>query len=124
DRRWLSRRRHDGRDPHRALLATNRQPEPYRCNGRYLSWRPERRAFTGARKRGGECMDPVREIARGQELPTKPFPREVWVLEEGLKRMLAGLAPARLTGPHPARIHQAPVAAPIPESLLKAEIEA
>jgi putative hemolysin len=70
-------------------------------------------------------MDPVRDIfGRQPELPTKPFPRVLRLLEEGLKRMLAGLAPARLTGARPARIHQAPVALPIPEALLKAEIEA
>jgi putative hemolysin len=38
--------------------------------------------------------------------------------------MLAGLAPARLAGARPACIHPALVAPPIPESLLKAEIEA
>src|SRR5262245_16124712 len=70
-------------------------------------------------------MDPVKEMfARRGDRPTKPLPRMVRLLEDGLKRMLAGLAPERLTGVRPARNHHAPVAPPIPESLLKAEIEA
>jgi len=53
-------------------------------------------------------MDPIREIARDQSLPTKPF-RACSPVEEGLKRMLAGkLVPARLTGARTARITGAP----------------
>src|SRR5215831_1020830 len=70
-------------------------------------------------------MDPVKEMfARREVRPTKPLPRMVRLLEDGLKRMLAGLAPERFTGTQPAQNHQAPVAPPVPESLLKAEIEA
>ena len=66
-------------------------------------------------------MDPVKAIlARGRSKP----PRIVRLLEDGLKRMLTGLAAFRLPEVRPARTHQAPVAPAIPESLLKAEIEA
>src|SRR5262245_39977905 len=66
-------------------------------------------------------MDPVRAILTREG---KPLPRMVRLLEDGLKRMLAGLAAFRLPDGRPARPHQAPVAPPISESLLKAEIEA
>ena len=45
-------------------------------------------------------------------------------MEGGLKRLLAGLAPGRHPPARAARVDQEPVAAPVPASFLKAEVEA
>jgi putative hemolysin len=50
--------------------------------------------------------------------------RIVRLVEHRLKRLLAGLAPARLPAARATRADQMPVAAPVPASLLKAEVEA
>jgi len=50
--------------------------------------------------------------------------RIVRLAEEGLRRLIAGLAPARHPGTRVARTDQEPVAAPVPAALLKAEVEA
>jgi hypothetical protein len=63
-------------------------------------------------------------FARGGTLPIKPVPRIAQLLEDGLKRMLAGLAPTLPPRARAAQIEQAPVASAIPDTLLKAEIEA
>jgi putative hemolysin len=70
-------------------------------------------------------MNPVRSVsAQGGALPIKPLPRIVRLVEDGLKRMLAGLAPARPPGARTAQADHAPIAAAIPLALLKAEVEA
>ena len=70
-------------------------------------------------------MDSVRTMfAQGGALPIKPLPRLVRLVEDGLKRMMAGLAPARLPAARAAQVDQEPVAPAIPQALLKAEIEA
>jgi putative hemolysin len=63
-------------------------------------------------------------FAQGGTLPIKPLPRIVRLVEDGLRRVLAGLAPARLPVARSARTDHAPVAAAIPGGLLRAEIEA
>src|SRR5262245_45986352 len=63
-------------------------------------------------------------FAQGGALPIKPFPRLVRLVEDGVKRVLAGLAPARLPAARAARPDQETVATAIPKTLLKAEIEA
>ena len=50
--------------------------------------------------------------------------RIVRLVEDGLKRLLAGLAPVRLPDTRAVPAEHAPVASPIPASLLKAEVEA
>src|SRR5882672_2633379 len=70
-------------------------------------------------------MNPAQSMfARGGTLPIKPIPRIARLLEEGLKRMLAGLSPARSPRAAAAQIEQAPVASAIPDTLLRAEVEA
>jgi putative hemolysin len=61
--------------------------------------------------------------AEGGAPAIKPLPRLARLVEGGLKRMLAGLAPPRSTA-RAIRADQAPVAPAIPQTLLKAEVEA
>jgi putative hemolysin len=63
-------------------------------------------------------------FARSSVLPMAPLPRIVRLVEDGLKRILAGLTPARLPGARAARADQMPVVQAIPPTLLKAEVEA
>jgi len=70
-------------------------------------------------------MNPVHTLlAQSGTLPAKPLPRIARLVEDGLKRMLAGLAPARFPAARAARGEQAPVSPAVPEALLKAEVEA
>src|SRR5262245_18602206 len=92
-----------------------------RCNPACLSLRPT--------KRRGEVnrMDLARKnrtFAEGGALGIKPFPRLARLVEDGLKRMLAGLAPPKAPGGRAARADYVPVAPAIPQTLLKAEVEA
>ena len=70
-------------------------------------------------------MDPVRKaLARSEEMADKPLPRFVRVVEDGVKRLLAGLVPTGLPGVRAEQSDPEPIAPPVPPSLLRAEIEA
>jgi putative hemolysin len=70
-------------------------------------------------------MGPVRKtLPQSEEIAAKPRPRFVRLVEDGLKRLLAGLVPTGLSGARQAQSDPEPVAPPVPASLLRAEIEA
>jgi putative hemolysin len=70
-------------------------------------------------------MHPVHNrFSQGGTLPVKSLPRIARLVEDGLKRLFAGLAPARVQLPRVAPTDQLPVAQAVPEALLKAEVEA
>jgi putative hemolysin len=69
-------------------------------------------------------MNPVDKLFdQGMAFSAKPLPRIARLVESALKRVFAGVAPARLPA-RSARAYQSPVASAIPAPLLKAEIEA
>ena len=63
-------------------------------------------------------------LAQDGALSVKPLPRIARLVEDGLKRVLTGLAPARFPAARAARGDQADVSPAVPGALLKAEVEA
>ena len=63
-------------------------------------------------------------FAPGGAFSMEPIPRLARAVEQGLKRLLGGIDPGRGHGKRAARAEETPVVAAIPQTLLKAEVEA